>query len=284
MTTLFDILKKVYLDLGHLEVSTATGGAKSYITDTKLGEKYGDDDIIGNIVFIIKADGAAPEGEASYVSSYVQSTNTINISPALTVAVASGDRYGLAKNIITLETMKSLVNNALQSMGTIQLADTSLTTIADTSEYPLPVALKYKVNGVQIQTNTSGGYNQWQDIGGWYIINSAAGSTGLLCFNEELPSGYTLKLLYESEHPEVTELTDNISETFHTEHIAAFVVDKALEYQIRRTGGTDPFLMQTSNKAMQDAENAKRVYSQTKRKKPKYITPYNFGDSYDNEG
>jgi len=273
MTTLFDILKKTYLSLGYMEISTATGGSRGYLVDTNIGpDNYGDDDIVGNLVFIIKAGGTAPEGEVARVSAYSSSTNTITFSSSLTVAVDRGDKYGLVRNIIELETLKELVNDALQSMGTIQLADTSLVTVASQSEYTIPTALKYKINGVQMQTDKTN--NDWNDIGGWYVINSAAGSTGLLCFSNELPSGYSLKLLYETEHPDVDLLSDEISEVFHSDYIVKVVVEKALEYQLRRTGGTNEFLRQTSNKAMEDSREAMRRYTQPKRKKPKYLTPY----------
>lgn len=284
MTTLFDILRKTYLSLGHLEVSSATGGSTTYITDTNLGDKYGDDDIVGNTVFIIKAGDAAPEGEVGKVYSYVNSTNVITLTSALTAAVASGDKYGLAKNIIDLETMKIIINDALQGMGTVQLADTSLTTVSGQTEYSIPKALKYKINGVQIQTNTVASNYEWNDIGGWYIVNSAAGSTGLLCFTESLPAGFTLKLLYESEHPEVSLMTDEIAEVFHSDYVTKVVVEKALEYQVRREGGTNDFLLQTSNKAMEDARNAMTRHSQPKHKRPKYLTPYQFGEDDDYEG
>lgn len=279
MTTLFDVLKKTYLSLGHLEVSTATGGAKSYIVDTKLGEKYGDDDIVGNTVMIIRDAGgasAAPEGETSIVTAYTQSTNTITVSPAFSVAVASGDKYGLAKNIIDFETMKEIINDTLQGMGTIQLADTSITTTADTTEYSLPKGFKYKVNEVQIQTNTDTNNNLWVSISSWYIINSAAGSTGLLCFSEELPSGKTLKIIYETEHPELNDMDDEVNEVFHSEFVIRAVLDRAYEYQVRRTGGKDDFLLQSANKAEDDLREAMGRFAHRKRKKPRYLVPYNF--------
>jgi hypothetical protein len=279
MTTLFDILKKSYIDLGYMDISTATGGSTSTLIDTKLGDKYGDDDTIGSTIFIIRDAGgasAAPENEVSYITGYISSTNTFSISPSFTAAVAAGDKYGIAKSIIELETIKEITNDALQSFGTIQLTDTSITTVSEQTEYSLPVGLKYKVNNVQISTNNAVGNMEYNDIGGWYVINSAAGSTGMLVFNESLPSGKTLKIFYESEHPKLNLMTDLISETIPSEYASKLIVDRAYQYQIRRTGGTDPFLLQTSNKAMQDVAEARVKFSQPKHKRPKYLTPYNF--------
>jgi hypothetical protein len=277
MTTLFDIIKKSYLSLGHLEISTATSGTVSTVIDTKLGEKYGDDDIAGSSVLVIRDAGglgSAPEGEVSLISGYISSTNTISLSPNFTVAVGAGDKYGIAKNIIDVYTMIEIVNDALQGLGSIQLTDVTITTSSDVTEYSLPSYLKYHVTNVQIQTDVTS--NDWVDLSNYYVVNSGPGSTGLLCFTSEIPSGRTLKIFYESEHPEVNAFSDKISETLHSEFVTKLVVDKALEYQIRRTNGTDPFLMQTSNKAMQDANEARVRFSHAKRRKPKYLTPYDW--------
>jgi len=279
MTTLFDLLKKTYISLGHMEISTATSGTVSSITDTKLGEKYGDDDIVGSTVFIIRDAGGlgvAPENEVSQVYGYVASTNTLQVSPNFTAAIGVGDRYGIAKNIIDLETIKEIANDALQSLGTIQITDTSITTVTGQTEYSLPVALKYRITTVQMATNDVANNLEYNDVVGWYQINSAAGSTGMLVFTESLPSGYPLKLFYEAEHPRLSAMTDKVSETIHSEYATKLVVDKALEYQIRRTNGTDPFLLQTSNKALQDLQAARNRFSQPKHKRPKYLTPHNF--------
>lgn len=282
MTTLFDLLKKTYISLGQMEISTATGGSVSTIIDTKLGDKYGDGDIVGSTIFIIRDAGgnnAAPQGEVSRISDYVQSTNTITISPSLTAAVASGDTYGIAKPIVEIDTMIELANMALQGLGTIQLVDTSLTTIDDTTEYSLPVGFKYKIDLIQMATNNDAGDYQFNDLSGWYQVNSGPGSTGMLIFNNELPSGNVLKLFYEAEHPRVQNMSDSIAETLHSEYATRLVVDKALEYQVRRTNGTDPFLLQTSNKAMQDVMEARTRFANNKHKRPKYLTPYKFQET-----
>lgn len=276
MTTLFDLVKKTYLALGQLEISTATGGSTSTIIDTKLGEKYGDDDIVGSSALIIMDAGGAnvpPEQEVSLVTGYIASTNTIQLSPNFTAAIAVGDKYGIAKNIIDLNTMIEIVNDALQSIGTVQLSDTSITTTEGTTEYAIPVGLKYKISGVQVQTELTTGNEEYVTVSNYYLLNSAAGSTGLLCFTESLTAGYKLKILYEAEHPKLNAMSDKLSETIHSEFASKVIIDRALEYQIRRTNGTDPFLIQTQNKAMADVEAARNKFVQPKYKKPKYLTP-----------
>ena len=275
MSTLFSVLRKAYLALGQMEVTTATGGSVSTAIDTKLGDTYGDEDLIGSSLFIIRdaaGASAAPEGEAQLITGYAVSTNTITVGTAFSAAVGAGDTVGIAKNVWPLLTMIELANDALQSLGTIQLTDTSLTTVSGQSEYALPVAMKYKVQQVQIQMDAATNANEWMNVHNWTVSPSAAGSTGLLIFNEELPAGYTLKLWYEAEHPRVSAMSDKISETIHSEYATRLVVDKALEYQTRRTNGTDPFLLQTANKAMSDVAEARLKFTVAKPKKAKILT------------
>ncbi len=276
MATLFDLLRKTYLSLGHLQVSTATSGTKNIITDTKLGDTYGDGDITGSAIFIIRdagGDSAAPEGEVSYVIDYISSTNTMSVSPAFTAAVSVGDKYGIAKPIIDLETMIEIANDALQGLGTIQLFDTSITTLDDVTEYQLPKHIKYKVAAVMIQTSSDTDNYEYVDINNWYVLNTSPGTVGELVFNRPLSSGYKLKIIYEAEHPRLNSMSDSVSETIHSEYATKLVVDKALEYQVRRTNGTDQFLLQTQNKSMMDLQDARSRFHTQKRKRPKYITP-----------
>ena len=58
---------------------------------------------------------------------------------------------------------------------------------------------------------------------------------------------------------ESEKLYHKIAESIHSEYATRLVVDKALEYQVRRTNGTDPFLLQTSNKSMQDVADALKI-------------------------
>ena len=275
-TTLFTILRKAYLALGQMEVTTATGGSTTTVVDTKLTESFGDDDLVNCSVFVIRDAGgasAAPEGEVGVVSDNVQSTGTLTLRAALTTAVAVGDTVGIVKNVWPLYTMIEIVNDALASLGTIQLVDTSLTTVSGQTEYALPVTLKHKVTNVQIQTNTETSNNEYADMNNWYIVPAAAGATGLLIFQVEPESGLTLKVWYEAEHPRLSAMSDVLSETIHSELATRLVVDRALEYQTRRTSGTDQFLLQTANKAMQDVEMARRAFSVPKRRHAKILTP-----------
>ena len=276
-TTLFTILRKAYLALGQMEVTTATGGSTTTIIDTKLGELYGDDDLVNSYAFVIRdagGAGAAPENEVGIISDYVQSTNTMTVRTAFSAAVGSGDTIGIVKPVWPLYTMIELCNDGLAGMGSVALTNTSLTTVTGQYEYSLPVTFKYKINRVQIQTDLVS--NEYVDVHDWYVTPSAGGSTAQLIFNEDIAAGYAIKLWYEAEHPRLSAMSDTLSETIHSELATRMVIDRALEYQTRRTSGTDNFLMQTANKAMSDMQEAQRRFTQPKAKKSKILTPSNF--------
>jgi len=272
MTTLFTILRKAYLALGQLEVTTATGGSTTTAIDTKLGDNYGDEDLLNSTLMVLRdaeGAGAAPEGEAQNISAYVASTNTMTVDTAFTIAVAAGDTIGIARNVYPLRTMIEIVNDALAGMGTIQLVDASITTTAEET-YALPVALKYKPIRVQISTSDGGDYSE---LTNYYVTPAAAGSTGLLVFPSDLPSGRTLKIWYEAEHPRLSTMSDKLNETIHSEYATALVVDRALDYQVKRTAGTDNFLLQALNKSSADLETIGRKLSPQKVKTAKYLVP-----------
>ena len=137
-----------------MEVYTATGGSTTSVISTNIDpDALGDDDPKGGTLMLIRDAGglgAAPQGEARTITAYSAATQTFTVSPAFTVAPAVGDTFGVTKNIYLFETMIELVNDALASLGTIQYVDTSLVTTSNTREYTLPLALKYKVQMVEV--------------------------------------------------------------------------------------------------------------------------------------
>jgi hypothetical protein len=82
-----------------------------------------------------------------------------------------------------------------------------------------------------------------------------------------------LKLWYEAEHPRLSVMSDKLSETIHSELATRLIVSQALEYQTRRTSGTDSFMLQTANKAMADLQDARIRFPVMKSKKAKILTP-----------
>lgn len=253
--TLSQVLQIVYRQLGQAEETTVTGGSTTTAIDTKLGDRYGDDDIKDGALFVVRdaaGAGAAPEGEYSLIASYAQATNTITTRSTLTAAVASGDKIMITNASYPLETMVSLVNDALQEIGTIQYAEVAtVVPTATYTEYQWDITIKYtRPVRVAIQGNTSNASdNQWQVLHDWELIPAAPGSDGKIIFKGQPPTGHTVQIIYETLHPAVNAYNSTIAESIHPQLIAALAVEKALEWQNSRTQGTDQFMLQRWNDA-----------------------------------
>ena len=109
----------------------ASAGATDGITDTSLF-RWPDDYFVGANVWISEADGAAPEGEQSWVSDFVNSTGVLSLRPALTAAVAAGDHYH-----VFMVVGKDDIDRAIQRACRGGEAICTLTADEDTLDYDL---------------------------------------------------------------------------------------------------------------------------------------------------
>lgn len=221
------------------KVTLATGGSTTTAIDTKLTEELEDgneDDIYkgGTLIVIEDAGGlsAAPEGEASRITGYVASTTTITVSPALTTAIAAGDRILIAPPDFPLYDVIEQVNDALRGLGDIPVPNTSITTAANQTEYTLPLALKgQQLLNVEVQGITSDADdNRWVPVPNWRVVDAAGGTTGLLIL-PQLASGYTVKVWYLGKHPRVDAFDDYINEYLHPELVHAAAMARVLQWR-----------------------------------------------------
>lgn len=221
------------------KVTLATGGSTTTAIDTKLADELEDgneDDIYkgGTLIVIEDSAGAAaaPEGELSRITGYVASTQTVTISPALTAAIASGDRILIAPPDFPLYDTIEQVNDALKGCGDIPLPDTSITTAANQTEYTLPLALKGRqLLNVEVQgITTDANDNRWTPVPNWRVTDAAGGTTGLLIL-PQLASGYTVKVWYLGKHPRVDAFDDYINEYLHPEMVHAAVMARVLQWR-----------------------------------------------------
>ena len=268
------VLQSLYRRLDG-KVMLVTGGSVTTIIDTKLAEDLGDsnvDDIYngGTAIVISDAGGAyaAPEGEFSRVTDYVASTYTLTLSPALTTAIASGDKVLVAPNTFPLYDMIEVVNDALRYIGDIPRYDISITTVAEQTEYTLPLALKgRKIINVELQGTTDDvDDNHWTQVPSWKEGFAVAGSTGTLTL-PQYPAGYVIRLTYLAEHPRVSAYADYIDEHMDRNLVNACVYVHALQWKNdseRINGSTDDNLMALEQKAwsqlqMEQVRNALSV-------------------------
>ncbi len=261
--TLSNLLQAIYAELGQFHASTATGGSTTTVVDGKQAGKHSIDAWKDGAVFIVQADGAAPEWEFKRVSAYADSTGTFTLESALTAAAASGDTFGFVSEYYPLQTMIELVNAALRSLGDIALVDTTtLDTAAGKTEYAASVAWKRRrplAIDYQGRTGASGD-NDWVRVYDWELVPAAPGSAGLIVFNEELPAGRDIRIWYVDSHPRVSSYSHIVSETLTPELAIAAGVERALRWQNSRLDGQDLLLLQRWNDAKIELARSRLLY------------------------
>lgn len=260
------LLQRVYRRLKVAKSSTATGGSATTIADTKLVNILGDaneDDYLNDWTVIVTRDaggaGADPEGKFEVITDY-DDAGTITFA-TMTTAIAAGDRYMYISRDFSLEDMKDVINDALVSLGNIPVVDTSITTVANQTEYTLPVALKgnepldIHIQGITTDSND----NRWIPVPYWRIIPAASGTAGTIIL-PQYPAGYTIRIIYLGLHPRVNAYDDYISEYIHPEVAVAACAAHALQWYNSQSGGSDRYWIQREDRAWNQMDIAKSTY------------------------
>jgi hypothetical protein len=250
ITNLFGATLEVARNLGIVSDGTATGGSTTTIVDT-LGRKETEDywagtgDKTGTVWITYDAGGvaAAPQGEWGKVSAFATSTSTITFRPAMTVAVASGDGYAIAKKRYPLFILIQCVNQTLYDLGVIPYTDTgTISMAAGQSEYTLPTAAKLDLREVWLQTNQDSDDNRWARVYDWKIQHSDIGSANKLILPSTIP-GYDVKVVYMSTHPTLRVAADKISENVHPDRVIYAAASKALIWYRNKTRSSERSLI-----------------------------------------
>jgi hypothetical protein len=197
----------------------ATGGAVGSVQDALLSGRFDDDSFVGSLVFIpATTDGNAPQGEFNEVQSYSDATGTFVLRDNFSAAVQGFDSYAIADPQYKKEPVFRVINDTLRAFGIIALADTSLTTLPQTLEYTLPLALKqFPIDRIEIG-NTTDGFGEISPAS-WYVLPAAPGVQGKLVFNsqpkydQDTPGNCTLRIWYRDYHEAVSVHSDPIAET-----------------------------------------------------------------------
>ena len=258
-----------YQGVDAFDIRTATGGGTTQFYDTNLEDKYDEDELKDGTILVLRADGAAPEGEFSRISAYTESTNLATIG-TLTAGISSGDTCMIISAEYPVRTLIELANDALRDCGEITYHDdTSLDTLATVTEYTLPTGVK-NLKSVCVQnSNTTTGENEWSTVTGWKIIPGLAGAADVIVFSRPFSAGYDLMLIYDRQHPDVSAYSDYISESIQPPLIALILADKIMAWH----GVTDEN-SNYANKILSQLEDAKRRFL-IRRIKPmiKYLAP-----------
>jgi len=250
---LSDIVQDAYRKLGVLHEEKATGGSTTTAVIAILAEEGGDDDWNGGALFVKKTtDEAAPQGEFSSISDYVDLTGTFTTLDTLTVAIGAGDIVTFSDASIPLQQMISLVNDALQKLGDIPTVDTTtLDTEASKTEYAAAVAWKRgRPWRIDIQTRTNDADdNQWMQVSGWEYIPAAPGIAGSIVFNQQLVASRDIRVWYMAPHPDVLDFDDPILESYVPELAAHTAYLMAIRWLNDQRRGAERFVIQKLNDA-----------------------------------
>jgi len=165
--------------------------------------------ILGTLMVISTTDGLAPQGEYQRISAYVESTGTITVDSAFTAAIGANDVCMIIHNQFKIEELVAMLNGALIDLGQFYKIDTSLTTTSS-RDYTLPIIAKGKrpVNiEIYVDSDNREPYNDYE-----YYGATAPGTEATIQFQKDPPSGKTLYVTYELEHPRVAAFGDVIWE------------------------------------------------------------------------
>lgn len=243
MATLFDLVIKSFTELGTLRSGTATGGATNTIIDTS-GLKNVDDQYYEEGTAFIMYDaggaGAAPQGEFSVVSKHEKLTSTLTLQNALSAAVVSGDKYGVAIRRYPLDRMVEKINMVLFSDVYIPLSDsTSLTVVADQLEYALPTGVGLDLREVYVAQNATADQEDWVPITNYEIRYTNTGTAKEIMFESSLDrygaAGNKIMFVYGSRHPDLRIASDTLNEFVHPDIVVYRACRDALQEYVDRT-------------------------------------------------
>ena len=259
--TLSKLLTDIYTELGQLRVNRASGGSASTLEDASLAMQHGDDEWKGGTIFILEADGAAPEGEFAAVSSFDAGTGVFTLAAALSAAIEDGDRYGLASAYYPLETMIELANAGLRALGDISLVDEQ-TLVTSESQSSYVATLEWtRRRPLRIDYLAIPGVNSadpWRTVHDWDFVPPAPGGSALILFADALPAGRPLRVWYQAAHPTLRAFDDRLASVLAPELAVAAGVERALRWQTMRLG--DSTLQARWEQVQANLESARRAF------------------------
>ena len=178
---------------------TATSGTTTTVVDTDLLDsgQWADDHFIGSDIYISDTtDDGAPEGEVRYCTDFVQSTGTLTVGKAFSVAPGSGDTY----EIYTKATVEEL-NQALM-LGVKDWRFVSSDDLVDNhAEYTVSgtnIHSADQIIGVWMRDGSDAGEAYYQ-VTGFKIWDNAGVITIDFSDSNLVDSGNYVRIEYEAE-------------------------------------------------------------------------------------
>jgi hypothetical protein len=245
MPTLFDLTYEVARKLDAIVEGVATGGGTTTIVDT-VERLEADDYWVRGTAWVLRDAGgahAAPEGEASVITDFVQSSATLTLRDTLTGSVAAGDKYALGKRRYPFSLLIQKVNEALHTIGPIEVTDKVTIPSLDSSqtEYSLPLRAGMDLRQVLYATDPDAADHQYVEFFDYTIERSTTGTGDLLVLTAPYAwSGNLLKIVYMDYHPALNDVTDRLNDQVNSERVVLAAVAACLEWRRSKVGSGDP--------------------------------------------
>jgi hypothetical protein len=202
-----------------IQEGVATGGSATTIVDTVMRTEADDYWNEGALIVLETTDDLAPAWEMRTISDFVNTTSTVTVGTAFSAAVGAGDSYAILKKRYPLNIIKQQVNLALTRLGAVPREDTSLTAVADQTEYTLPLVANPLLRQVWYNTNDDDSNdNQWSEIVNWSVRHGAPG-TGDTLIIPQLTAGKTIRLIYMGRHARLEADDDYLQEDIPVERV-----------------------------------------------------------------
>jgi len=186
--TMNDLILEVARLMGIVYDGTSTGGTTETLIDTNYRNEP-DDYFNGGSVFILSG---AEAGTIKTITDFINSSSTLHWSGAITT-ITSDIEYAVTTPQFSYSRIKAAINSILRYDPFLQNNDT-LTTVADTLEYTLPVGVN-NIKRVEIAASTVSPYYyttymNWKEWNGKIVFDNTAYPS----------SGYKIRLWYEAAH------------------------------------------------------------------------------------
>ncbi len=237
--TLYYLTYRVMAELGIVLEGTASTTSTGTLVDSSNRTESDDYWNSGTVYLFTSGSPAAKTGELYGVTDFTGTLFTAVLSNTL-APVSSGQAYGISKRRYPRNLVIQKINQAIEEIGNITRRDVSLTGVADTYTYTLPVAANIDLRQIWVQSDDDDEIYIEMNPSQWRVEESnTPGSAASLIFDVEVTAGRTIKLVYVGLHPRLTASTDVLDDQINEERVIYRAVRNCLLWRKQKTGGTD---------------------------------------------
>ena len=210
--TLFDLHLGGLEKAGVISFGVSSNGTTITLNDRTGSSAAADDQLNNGSIYFIESTNVSIQGQFRRITDYDASSGQFTFS-SLSSAVTTATAYGVATPEFNLTLLNRLSNASIRALGPAVFTDRSLVTSAAQKVYTLSTNIKY---GSAYSVSVAGRIGstttlpEWNTVSAWEIQPSTAGAANLLIFRDQPPAGRDVRILYEGQHPTLTNSTDLI--------------------------------------------------------------------------